>query len=75
MVAIKKLRILGFELEDGAFGEELFINFIIWLFSHFETNDNNVIMLNNCRYHHQNDVKKLVNFKNVNFCYLPAYSH
>ena len=75
MVAIKITGIIAFEIKDGAFNGESFMKFIEEkLLLHFQSYPNDVLVMDNCSFHHRRDVIEMLNCKNINHRFLPPYS-
>ncbi|KAG0441634.1 hypothetical protein DMUE_0898 [Dictyocoela muelleri] len=75
MIAIKKSGIITYQIEDGSFNGDTFINFIENnLLLHFQNNRNDILVMDNCSFHHRRDVIALLENKNINIRFLPAYS-
>jgi len=75
MVAIKKTGILGFKVIDGAFNGISFAEYIqTVLIPHFRLNQNDLLIMDNCRFHHRRDVLDLFDENNINYRFLPPYS-
>ncbi|KAG0442027.1 hypothetical protein DMUE_0601 [Dictyocoela muelleri] len=67
MVAIKKSGIVTYQIKDGPFNGDTFINFIENnLLFHFQNNRTNIIGIDNCSFHHSRDVIALLENKNIN---------
>ncbi|KAG0439509.1 hypothetical protein DMUE_2386 [Dictyocoela muelleri] len=75
MVAIKKSGIINFEIKDGSFNGESFMCFIEnKLTVHFQNNNDDILIMDNCSFHHRSDVIALLDSKNIKHRFLPAYS-
>jgi len=75
MLAISIGGIVGHELKEGSFDGNGLINFINnSLLSHFLGNPNDILVMDNCRFHHRADVKQLLDSYRIHYLYLPAYS-
>jgi len=75
MVVIKNTGIVAYEMKDGAFEGKSFIEFIVNKLSpHFSANPNDVLVMDNCSFHHRKDVINFLNVNNVNYRFLPPYS-
>lgn len=75
MVAIKVTGVICFELKDGAFNGDDFIIFIkTHSLPHFQRNPTDVLIMDNCRFHHRRDVTMLLEEKRIPFMFLPPYS-
>lgn len=72
---IIKTAVIGFEIWDGAFYGDSFIDFINKkLKIQFQNNPEDIHIMGKCRFHHHSDVKKTLNINQINFCFLPPYS-
>lgn len=75
MVAINNGGIICWETRDGAFNGEAFLEFIDQkLGPHFAARPNDILVMDNCSFHHRLDVKQLLQEKNIITKYLPPYS-
>ena len=75
MCAINLNGVIGFDFVDGAYNGDLFIRFIIEkLVPFFAVNRDNILILDNARFHHRQDVRLCLNQNNIPFKFLPAYS-
>jgi len=75
MVAIKKTGVLDYTIKDGAFCGNSFISFIQEkLVQHFQNNPNDILIMDNCRFHHRKDVIDLLTTNNILHRFLPPYS-
>lgn len=75
MCSITSMGILSYQLQDGAYNGDLFINFIrTHLVPFFAQNPGFVLIMDNCRFHHRLDVKRFLVEKGINFKFLPPYS-
>ncbi|KAF7685319.1 hypothetical protein CDIK_3932 [Cucumispora dikerogammari] len=75
MCAILTGGVIGYQIRDGAYNGDLFISYlreIIVLY--FITKPDSILIIDNCRFHHQLSVKQFLIEKCVNFKYLPPYS-
>ena len=62
-------------MKEGSFDGNGLINFINnSLLPHFQRNSNDILVMDNCRFHHRSDVKELLQSKSINYMYLLAYS-
>ena len=75
LLAIKNNGIVGYSVKECAFNGDCLIDFIR---SNLLNNNfvglNDVLIMDNCRFHHQQDVKQFLFESNIYFLYLPAYS-
>ena len=75
MVAIKNNGVVCYEIKDGSFEGTSFIKFIEeHLCQHFAFNSNDVLVMDNCSFHHRKDVISYLNLNNINYRFLPPYS-
>lgn len=75
MVAIKNTGIVGYKIFDGSFNGDTFMDFINDILDyHFRLNVNDVLVMDNCSFHHRRDVIQLLTNKNINYRFLLAYS-
>lgn len=75
MAAISINGVICFEMQDGAYNGDGFINFITaQLIPYFRSNPDHVLIMDNCRFHHRNDVLRLLNQHEIIFKFLPPYS-
>ena len=75
MTAINTRGIVAHEIKEGAYNGTLFIDFISnKLKSHFEAHPHDVLIMDNCAFHHRRDVVELLNDLRISFKFLPAYS-
>lgn len=75
MVAINNRGVIAFDTRDGAYDGNSFIEFINRkLCEHFENNLQDILIMDNCRFHHKRDVIELLRVKNINHMFLPPYS-
>lgn len=75
MVAISNTGIIGFEIKDGAFDGSSFKCFIQdKLVRHFEVNRFDILIMDNCSFHHRKDVLQLLDDNNIRYRFLPPYS-
>jgi transposase len=75
MCAINLMGVIGFEMKEGAFDGNSFLQFIEEkLVPYFRGNRGSILIMDNCRFHHRLDVKQFLIEKNILFMYLPAYS-
>ena len=75
MLAINMHGIVGFKIKEGSFDGTGFMSFITeGLLPHFNDHQNDVLVMDNCRFHHRADVRDLLEEHNIHYMYLPAYS-
>ena len=75
MAAITCDTVLSFHLHDGAYNAEHFIAFITtFLKPYFEDHPKSVLIMNNCRFHHSQEVLRVLNEFRISFKFLPPYS-
>lgn len=75
MVAISKNGIIDFEINNGAFNGDKFINFIEnKLRPHFKNHPRKVLVMDNCSFHHRSDVRQVLENHNISYKFLPPYS-
>lgn len=75
MVAIKNTGVISFDIRDGSFDGDSFIQYINEKLSdHFMNNPNDILIMDNCRFHHRKDVIELLERKRIGFMFLPPYS-
>lgn len=71
MCAITIHGVLEFKIVDG----DLFIVFIVEiLVPYFNLNQDNILILDNSRFHHRQDVLFCLNQNNISYKFLPSYS-
>ncbi|KAF7690711.1 hypothetical protein CDIK_2710 [Cucumispora dikerogammari] len=75
MAAISINGVIGYELKDGSYNGELFINFILTvLVPYFNSNPEHILIMDNCRFHHRIDVLRTLNAHNILYKFIPPYS-
>ena len=75
MAAISLNGIISYELSDGAYNGNKFINFISEkLVSYFNNYPDYILIMDNCRFHHSVDVIRILTANNINYKFLPPYS-
>ncbi|KAG0436201.1 hypothetical protein DMUE_4339 [Dictyocoela muelleri] len=75
IVALKKSGIVNFEIKDGSFnGESLMCSIVNKLAINFQNNNDYILIMDNCSFHHRSKVIALLNSKNIKPRSLPAYS-
>ncbi|KAF7687103.1 hypothetical protein CDIK_3060 [Cucumispora dikerogammari] len=75
LVVIKDSGIITYETKNRAFELIAFIEFIRnKLKPHFENNPDDILIMNNCSFHHRRDVIAELESNNINHWFLPAYS-
>lgn len=75
MLAIKITGIVNYTIKEGAFNGDSFLLFIEEkLAPHFANYPYDVLIMDNCSFHHRKDVTQLLNSKNISHRFLPAYS-
>ena len=75
MAAISLNGIISYELSDGAYNGNKFINFISEkLVPYFNNNPDSILIMDNCRFHHSVDVIRILTANNINYKFLPPYS-
>jgi hypothetical protein len=75
LVAIKNTRIIAFELKEGAFNGEYFVEFIRnKLKFHFELNPYDILVMDNCSFHYKQSVINEFLINNITIRFLPPYS-
>lgn len=67
--------LIAHEQIRGAYNSISFINFLEnKLANFFRTNPNKILIMDNARFHHSNDVIQKMNFLGINHMFLPPYS-
>jgi transposase len=75
MAAINKHGVITHEIQEGAYNGNLFIQFIHdKLKTHFERHPNDILIMDNCAFHHRGDVIALLISLRISYQFLPAYS-
>jgi transposase len=75
MAAISITGIVGYEIIDGAYSGDSFMDFITRLLVPFFTeNPGCILIMDNCRFHHRSDVITLLNTNRITYKFLPPYS-
>lgn len=75
MVTIKNTGIIAFEIKDGLYDEDSFLQYINEKLSlHFINNPSDILIMDNCRFHYRRDVIELLQRKNISYLFLPPYS-
>lgn len=75
MVAIKNSGIISYEIRDGPYNGDTFIDFIKnKLLIHFLTHPNDILIMDNCKFHHRKDVLSVLHENNITFKFTPPYS-
>ena len=75
MCAIDCNGVIEYNIVDGAYNGNLFINFIIdKLVPYFAINRDSILILDNARFHHRQDVLLCLNQNSIFYKFLPAYS-
>jgi len=75
MVSISINGVLGFKIKDGAFDGTTFIEFIENVLKpHFVQNPNDILIMDNCKFHHRKDVIEILNLNNITHRFLPPNS-
>jgi transposase len=75
LLAIKINGVVGYQIKEGGFNGDDLINFFRnKLLVHFNNFRNDILVMDNCRFHHRHDVKEYLIENRINFLYLPAYS-
>ena len=74
METIKNSGILAYNIKEGSFDGDGFITFIQKkLDVHFQNNRNDVLIMNNCSFHHRKNVIALLKMKKINHRFLSPY--
>lgn len=75
MCAISIEGIIASEIIDGAYNGDTFMQFIrIKLIPYFIEHQNSVLIMDNCRFHHKQDVLQLLRESSILYKFLPPYS-
>ncbi|KAF7703891.1 hypothetical protein CDIK_0093 [Cucumispora dikerogammari] len=75
LVAIKLGGVVAHEIKDGAYEGDSFIIFInTYLVPHFVLHPIDILIMNNCRFHHRRDVIALLTANNIAHIFTSAYS-
>jgi len=75
MVAVKNSGILAYDIKEDSFDGDCFIIFIQGkLDVQFQNNRNDVLIMDNCSFHHRKDVIALLKMKKINHRFLSPYS-
>jgi transposase len=75
MVVIKTSGITAFEIKDGAYNADDFKTF--WkqnFWGLFLENRDDILIMDNCRFHHSRLVTEFLSANSINFKFLPIYS-
>jgi hypothetical protein len=74
-VDIKNTGVVCFKTKKGAFDGDSFLTFINdQLSEHFVANPNDILVMDNCRFHHRRDVLFLFQEKRITYIFTPPYS-
>ena len=72
LLAIKMSGILAYQIKDVSFNGISFIEHIRnHLIPHFKEHSNDVLIMDNCSFHHRSDVLELLNESNINYRFIP----
>lgn len=75
MMAINSRGTVAYELKEGAYNGNLFIDFINnKLKVYFQNNPTDVLVMDNCSFHHRHDVVNLLKELNISHDFLPPYT-
>lgn len=75
LVAINIYGIISYEIKSGSFDGTSFINFINAKLSiHFQAHPNDILIMDNCRFHHRRDVILLLQEMGIAYRFTPPYS-
>jgi len=75
MCAIDINGVVAFEILSGAYNGDKFKLFIeTKLFDYFEEHSSSILVMDNCRFHHRQDVLKLLNDRRIQYKFIPPYS-
>lgn len=75
LAAISTNQIICHKICQGAFNGDLLKEFInVQLAEYFDLNPGSTLVMDNCRFHHRNDVLALLTEKGINYKFLPPYS-
>ena len=67
--------VLEFELREGAYNSELFIDFINRkLINYFALNPQKILIMDNAKFHHSREVLNFLHEKRISYKFLPPYS-
>ena len=75
MCAIDVNGVVCFEIISGAYNGETFKKFIqMKLVAYFTAHRNSILIMDNCRFHHRQDVLRLFNENMIAYKFIPPYS-
>lgn len=75
MAVISISGLVCYEMKDGAYDGASFISFINnHLVPYFSTRRDHVLVMDNCRFHHRQDVLAVLTDKGISYKFLPPYS-
>ncbi|KAF7684931.1 hypothetical protein CDIK_4320 [Cucumispora dikerogammari] len=75
MCAIDKNGVIGYKIISGAFdGSEFKVFIENNLLEYFRTHRSYILVMDNCRFHHRQDVLRLLNENRILYKFLPPYS-
>ncbi|KAF7696435.1 hypothetical protein CDIK_1886 [Cucumispora dikerogammari] len=75
LCVINSSGIVGYKIKKSVFKRDLLLEFINRrLIPFFIENPHKILIINNRRFHHKNNVKALLNQNRITYMYLPAYS-
>jgi len=74
LLAIEMSGILAYQIKDELFNGISFMEYIRNHFiPHFKEHSNDVLIMNNCNFHHRSEVLALLNESNINYRFIPPY--
>ena len=75
MAAIGIGGVIGYEVREGAFNGDLFKEFVAsTLIPYFSSRPDLILIMDNCKFHHRQDVLALLNQGGITYKFLPPYS-
>lgn len=66
--------IIGYKILDGGFDRTHFFDFIENMILEGKLSSDMVLVMDNVRFHHVNEIKELLRINLIQFVYLPSYS-
>lgn len=75
MCAIDINGVIASEVMQGAYNGDLFMTFIVSkLLQYFREHPSSILIMDNCKFHHRQDVLRLLSQNRIVYKFLPAYS-
>jgi len=75
MAAINITGVVAFEIKEGSYNGNSFVDFINNNFkTYFERNPKHILVMDNCAFHHRIDVIELLTALGILYQFLPPYS-